>query len=138
MTVVTICVFSRPSLSKVEKPTVDGAADCYGKYFHFSYRYLSCFILAYNNSQVGVAVNGDATRLEKHYSVETANTVDLRSYARSCWVPVLARGLAGMVYTVLERILPKDPAVRFSVWSSRELSTEQVRLAVVCRYLIQE
>lgn len=79
--------------------------------------------------QVGVAINGDATRLRNHYGVEMANTVDLRTYARSCWVKVATRSLAGMVFTVLGKSLPKKVNVRFSCWSAERLTEAQVSYA---------
>ncbi|CAM9486671.1 unnamed protein product, partial [Hapterophycus canaliculatus] len=62
----------------------------------------------------GVAVKGDGKRLERDYGVKTQGMMDLRSYARACWVDLPCRSLAGMTATALGKSLSKDPAVRFS------------------------
>lgn len=84
-----------------------------------SYSYQIC-------QQVGVAVRGDGKRLQRDYGVETCGMVDLRSYARDCWVDLPCRSLAGMTATALGKTLSKDPAVRFSRWSRAELTLTQV------------
>ncbi|CAM9724078.1 unnamed protein product [Pylaiella littoralis] len=61
-------------------------------------------------TKVGVAVRGDGTRLQRDYDVETRGMVDLRSYARACWVDLSCRSLAGMTATALRKSLLKDPA----------------------------
>lgn len=76
--------------------------------------------------QVGVAVKGDGSRLQRDYNVETRGMVDLRSYARACWVDLPCRSLAGMTATALRKSLSKDPAVRFSSWSKPALTPTQV------------
>lgn len=64
-----------------------------------------------------MGVKGDATCLEKAYQVETANTVDLRTHARSCWVSIAPRSLAGMTATVLAQSLHKNATERLSTWT---------------------
>lgn len=76
--------------------------------------------------QVGVAVKSDGKRLERDYDVKTCGMVDLRSYARACWVDLPCRSLAGMTAMALGKSLSKDPAVRFSRWSKAELTPNQV------------
>ncbi|CAM9377727.1 unnamed protein product [Ectocarpus sp. 6 AP-2014] len=76
-------------------------------------------------TKVGVAVKGDGKRLQRDYDVETRGMVDLRSYARACWVDVPCRSLAGMTATALGKYLSKDAAVRFSHWSRPELTPNQ-------------
>lgn len=71
-------------------------------------------------------MKGDGKRLERDYGVETHGMVDLRTYARACWVDLPCRSLAGMTATALGRSLSKDPAVRFSCWSKPELTMVQV------------
>ena len=68
--------------------------------------------------QVGVNVNLDAKFLERDYGVEVANTVDLRTHARECWVETPSRSLAGIVSSLLGQELPKDPTIRLSRWSA--------------------
>ena len=82
--------------------------------------------------QVGVAVKGDGTRLLRDYGVETCGMVDLRTYARACWVDLPCRSLAGMTATALGLALSKDAAVRFSAWSSRSLTKKQVHVGRGC------
>ncbi|CAN0058302.1 unnamed protein product, partial [Ectocarpus fasciculatus] len=76
-------------------------------------------------AKVGVAVKGDGKRLQRDYGVETCGMMDLRSYARACWVDLPCRSLAGMTATALGKTLSKDPAVRFSRWSRSELTPKQ-------------
>lgn len=88
-----------------------------------------CFILTHltvtAHLQVGVNVNLDASFLERDYGVKVANTVDLRTHARECWVETPSRSLAGMVSALVGKELPKDPTVRLSRWSS-PLTHQQV------------
>lgn len=78
--------------------------------------------------QVGVNVNLDASFLERDYGVKVANTVDLRTHARECWVETPSRSLAGMVSALVGKELPKDPTVRLSRWSSAILTDQQVKI----------
>ena len=48
--------------------------------------------------QVGVNVNLDAGFLARDYGVNVANTVDVRTHARECWVETPSRSLADMVF----------------------------------------
>ncbi|CAB1103500.1 unnamed protein product [Ectocarpus sp. CCAP 1310/34] len=85
-------------------------------------------------TKVGVAVKGDGSRLQRDYGVETCGMVDLRSYARTCWVDLPCRSLAGMVATALGKSLSKNPSVRFSRWSQAELTQNQVNYACLDAY----
>ncbi|CAM9365309.1 unnamed protein product, partial [Hapterophycus canaliculatus] len=87
-----------------------------------------------NITKVGVAVKGDGKRLERDYGVETCGMVDLRSYARACWVDLPCRSLAGMTATALGKSLSKDPAIRFSRWSTPELTPRQIEYACLDAY----
>jgi len=100
--------------------------------------YTACTLLSYDvgcvcftprelcsHVQVGVNVNLDATFLERDYGIEVANTVDLRTHARNCWVEVPPQSLAGMASFLLKKDLPKDPNIRLSRWSAH-LSESQV------------
>lgn len=75
--------------------------------------------------QVGVNVNADAGYLARDYGVKVANTVDVRTHARKCWVETPSRSLAGMVSYLLGKELPKDPTIRLSRWSA-PLQPQQV------------
>ncbi|CBJ28935.1 similar to Werner syndrome protein [Ectocarpus siliculosus] len=77
-------------------------------------------------AKVGVNINSDATYLERDYGIEVANTVDLRTYARQCWVETPSRSLAGMASSLLGRQLPKDPVIRSSRWSSPLSDNQEV------------
>ncbi|CAM9861512.1 unnamed protein product, partial [Ectocarpus fasciculatus] len=85
-------------------------------------------------TKVGVAVKGDASRLQRDYGVETCGMIDLRSYARTCRVDLPCRSLAGMVATALGKCLSKNPSVRFSRWSQGELTHNQVNYACLDAY----
>lgn len=74
-------------------------------------------------------MKGDVKRLLRDYDVETRGMVDLRSYARACWVDLPCRSLAGMTATALGKSLSKDPAVRFSGWSKQGLTANQVHMS---------
>ena len=68
--------------------------------------------------QVGVNVNLDESYLARDYGVKVVNTVDVRTHVRECWADTPSRSLAGMVYSLLGKELPKDPTIRLSRWSS--------------------
>ncbi|CBJ33586.1 conserved unknown protein [Ectocarpus siliculosus] len=85
-------------------------------------------------TKVGVAVKGDGKRLQRDYDVETRGMVDLRSYARACWVDLPCRSLAGMTATALGKYLSKDAAGRFSHWSRPELTPNQIEYACLDAY----
>ncbi|CAN0051384.1 unnamed protein product [Ectocarpus sp. 12 AP-2014] len=85
-------------------------------------------------TKVGVAAKGDGKRLQRDYDVETHGMVDLRSYARACWVDLPCRSLAGMTATALGKYLSKDAAVRFSQWSRPELTLKQIEYACIDAY----
>ncbi|CAN0539532.1 unnamed protein product, partial [Laminaria digitata] len=78
--------------------------------------------------QVGINVNLDASFLARDYGVKVANTVDVRTHARECWVETPSRSLAGMVFSLLGKELPKDPTIWLSQWSS-DLQPAQVQYA---------
>lgn len=70
----------------------------------------------------------DANFLERDYGVEVANTVDLRTHARECWVQTPSRSLAGMVSSLLGKELPKDPTIRLSRWSAALTDSQVIML----------
>ena len=77
--------------------------------------------------QVGVNANLDAEFLARGYGVNVANTVDVRTHERQCWVEKPPRSLAGMVPFFLGEELPKDRTIRLRRWSSL-LQPQQVIL----------
>ena len=94
----------------------------------------SCCI-ATAHLQVGVNIKSDATYLERDYEVKVANTVDVRTHAKACWVQTPSRSLAGMVSSLLGKALPKDPTIRLSRWSS-PLNAQHVILVSSARVLL--
>ncbi|CAN0581265.1 unnamed protein product, partial [Laminaria digitata] len=66
--------------------------------------------------------------LARDYGVKVANTVDVRTHARECWVETPPRSLAGMVFSLLGKELLKDPTIQLSQWSS-DLQPAQVQYA---------
>ncbi|CAM9778841.1 unnamed protein product, partial [Pylaiella littoralis] len=79
--------------------------------------------------KTGVAINNDASHIFKDYGVIVANTVDLRTLAKSNLIVTSSRTLAGMTASLLGKQLPKD-TVRFSRWGSAILSGEQRDYAI--------
>ncbi|CAM9506220.1 unnamed protein product [Sphacelaria rigidula] len=87
--------------------------------------------------QVGVNANSDASLLEGDHGVDVANTVDVRTHARECWVETPSRSLAGMTGALIGKELPKDPTIRFSRWSSGSLTSEQMGFRKLCALLLR-
>eukprot|EP00903_Cladosiphon_okamuranus_P010289 g9740.t1 len=74
--------------------------------------------------KTGVAIKADATHILNDYGVVVANTVDLRTLAKTKLVAMSSRTLAGMTACLLGKQLPKDN-IRFSRWGSTTLTDEQ-------------
>lgn len=74
-------------------------------------------------------MKADATHIFNDYGVKMANTVDLRTLAKSKLVVTSSWTLAGMTACLLGKQLPKDD-VRFSRWGSANLSDAQRDYAI--------
>ncbi|CAN0211158.1 unnamed protein product, partial [Laminaria digitata] len=90
-------------------------------------------LLGEPSAQTGVAIKADATHIFNDYRVEVANTVDLRTLAKSNLVATASRSLAGLKTCLLAKYLPKD-AIRFSRWASASLSDAQRDYACLDAY----
>lgn len=77
-------------------------------------------------AKTGVGIKGDCTRLQRFYSVEIRNIVDLPALALQGKVDVGARrGLTDLCLHLVGKRLQKEQHLRLSTWNVAKLTEEQ-------------
>ncbi|KAJ3088821.1 hypothetical protein HK102_007837 [Quaeritorhiza haematococci] len=83
---------------------------------------------------VGVGVKGDRTRMENGWKVKMTSVVDVAEFALRRKVPIYGRSLASLVETFFNKRLEKPYHLRFSRWSSSNLTKQQIHYACLDAY----
>lgn len=81
--------------------------------------------------KAGVSAQGDAHKLAADYSVTCGGLLDLERVAQLRLEASSRWSLSALVARMLQRHLPKPPALRISAWDARSLTAEQIRYAAL-------